>query len=173
MSSCLDKINIMRTFKLLNNNNKDEALVTNSIINNKKHFIDVVCYNPNGHSLNTRLSRKVRFSSLPHISSSNKPSSSKSRRLLPQTPSTRNLFNRLISVSGHFTPEPDTDHDIGALSSKYSGLADSTGDQERNSPPKSPPPFSKAESRFEREQRIRVGSLDSYTPGGTLQRQKR
>ena len=27
---------------------------------------------------------------------------------------------------------------------------------ERNSPPKSPPPFSKAESRFEREQRIKV-----------------
>ena len=41
-----------------------------------------------------------------------------------------------------------------------------------SSPPKSPPPFSKAESRFEREQRIKVGSLDSFTPGGTLQREK-
>ena len=41
-----------------------------------------------------------------------------------------------------------------------------------SSPPKSPPPFSKAESRFEREQRIKVGSLDSFTPGGTLERKK-
>ena len=41
-----------------------------------------------------------------------------------------------------------------------------------SSPPKSPPPFSKAESRFEREQRIKVGSLDSFTPGGTLERVK-
>ena len=41
-----------------------------------------------------------------------------------------------------------------------------------SSPPKSPPPFSKAESRFEREQRLKVGSLDSFTPGGTLQREK-
>ena len=46
-------------------------------------------------------------------------------------------------------------------------------EEERTSPPKSPPPFSKVESRFEREQRIKVGSLDSYTPGSTLQRQKR
>ena len=41
-----------------------------------------------------------------------------------------------------------------------------------SSPPKSPPPFSKAESRFEREQRLKVGSLDSFTPGGTLERKK-
>ena len=73
---------------------------------------------------------------------------------------------------GLFTPEPDTDTDIGALSSKY-GLGDRSREEDRpGSPPKSPPPFSKAESRFEREQRIRVGSLDAYTPGGTLQRQK-
>ena len=45
--------------------------------------------------------------------------------------------------------------------------------EKESSPPKSPPPFSKAESRFEREQRIKVGSLDSYTPGNTLPRQKR
>ena len=32
-------------------------------------------------------------------------------------------------------------------------------------PPRSPPPFSKHESRFEREQRIRVGPVDSYKPG--------
>ena len=42
-----------------------------------------------------------------------------------------------------------------------------------SSPPKSPPPFNKTESRFEREQRIKVGSLDSFTPGSTLSREKR
>ena len=30
-----------------------------------------------------------------------------------------------------------------------------------------PPPFHKHESRFEREQKIRVGSVDSYKPGET------
>jgi len=63
--------------------------------------------------------------------------------------------------------ENEYDSDIGALSTKYTSL-DRRRELERNSPPKSPPPFSKAESRFEREQRIKVGSLDSYTPGGTL-----
>ena len=158
----------MRTFKLINNNNKNESLVNNL---NKKNYIDVVCYNPNGNSLNPRYSasRKVKFSSLPHINIS-KPAS-KSKRVLPTTPNTKSLFNMLVSSSGHFTPEPDPDHDIGTLSSKY-GL--DRGDTDHaSSPPKSPPPFSKAESRFEREQRIKVGSLDSYTPGGTLQRQKR
>ena len=161
----------MRTFKLLHNNNKNDSLVTVNN-NNKKNYIDVVCYNPNGYSLNPRhsASRKVKFSSLPHINIT-KPASKSSKRLLPQTPSTKSLFNMLLPSSGHFTPEPDPDHDIGTLSSKY-GL--DRGDQDHaNSPPKSPPPFSKAESRFEREQRIKVGSLDSYTPGGTLQRQKR
>ena len=32
-------------------------------------------------------------------------------------------------------------------------------------PPSSPPPFQKAESRFEREQKIRVGSVDRYQCG--------
>lgn len=32
---------------------------------------------------------------------------------------------------------------------------------------KSPPPFSKGESRFERERKIRVGSVNAYTPGDT------
>jgi len=82
----------------------------------------------------------------------------------------RYLEDNFKNREGLFTPEPDTD-DIGALSTKY-GLDRRREDQEPGSPPKSPPPFSKAESRFEREQRIRVGSLDSYTPGGTLQRQK-
>ena len=31
--------------------------------------------------------------------------------------------------------------------------------EEPSSPPKSPPPFSKAESRFEREQRIKVENI--------------
>merc|ERR1711981_347891 len=74
---------------------------------------------------------------------------------------------------GHYASEPESnyDSDIGALSSKYTSL-DRRRNDERSSPPKSPPPFSKAESRFEREQRIKVGSLDSYTPGSTLSREK-
>jgi len=43
---------------------------------------------------------------------------------------------------------------------KYEEAVESTG-----TPPRSPPPFSKHESRFEREQRIRVGPVDSYKPG--------
>ena len=31
----------------------------------------------------------------------------------------------------------------------------------------SPPPFHKHQSRFEREQKIRVGSVDAYRPGET------
>ena len=31
-----------------------------------------------------------------------------------------------------------------------------------------PPPFHKHESRFEREQKIRVGSVDAYKPGETI-----
>jgi len=34
-----------------------------------------------------------------------------------------------------------------------------------SSPPHSPPPFKKTESRFEREQKIKVGSVDAYKPG--------
>ena len=80
----------------------------------------------------------------------------------------------VIHVLGHFTPEPDLDTDIGSLQSKYSLDRRREAEQDKeSSPPKSPPPFSKAESRFEREQRIKVGSLDSYTPGNTLPRQKR
>jgi hypothetical protein len=33
------------------------------------------------------------------------------------------------------------------------------------SPPHDPPSFDKRESRFEREQRIRVGSVNAYVPG--------
>jgi len=69
---------------------------------------------------------------------------------------------------GNYASENEYDSDIGGLSSKYTSL-DRRRD-ERNSPPKSPPPFSKAESRFEREQRIKVGSLDSYTPGGVREK---
>ena len=83
-----------------------------------------------------------------------------------------NPWTNVSSLSGHFTPEPDPDNDIGSLQSKYS-LDRRREDEKESSPPKSPPPFSKAESRFEREQRIKVGSLDSYTPGNTLPRQKR
>lgn len=83
----------------------------------------------------------------------------------------RYLEDNFRNREGHFTPEPDSqDRDIGSLSSKYN--LDRRREDERNSPPKSPPPFSKAESRFEREQRLKVGSLDSFTPGGTLQREK-
>merc|ERR1711981_1491547 len=72
---------------------------------------------------------------------------------------------------GHYASEPESnyDSDIGALSSKYTSL-DRRRNDEPSSPPKSPPPFSKAESRFEREQRIKVGSLDSYTPGGVREK---
>jgi len=84
----------------------------------------------------------------------------------------RYLEDNFKNREGHFTPEPDPDTDIGTLSSKYGLDRRRQEEDDRNSPPKSPPPFSKAESRFEREQRIRVGSLDSYTPGGTLERQK-
>lgn len=80
----------------------------------------------------------------------------------------------MAPFTGHFTPEPDPDSDIGSLQSKYSLDRRREDEQvKESSPPKSPPPFSKAESRFEREQRIKVGSLDSYTPGNTLPRQKR
>jgi len=85
----------------------------------------------------------------------------------------RYLEDNFQNREGNYTSEPESnyDSDIGALSSKYTSL-DRRRNDERSSPPKSPPPFSKAESRFEREQRIKVGSLDSYTPGGTLQREK-
>jgi len=57
--------------------------------------------------------------------------------------------------------ECETDNEIGALQAKYF-----TQDNNQNSsPPHSPPPFKKAESRYEREKKIKVGSLDSFTPG--------
>ena len=34
-----------------------------------------------------------------------------------------------------------------------------------SSPPRSPPPFNKRESRFEREQKIKVGNVSAYSPG--------
>lgn len=85
----------------------------------------------------------------------------------------RYLEDNFQNREGNYASEPESnyDSDIGALSSKYTSL-DRRRNDERSSPPKSPPPFSKAESRFEREQRIRVGSLDSYTPGSTLSREK-
>merc|ERR1712106_133517 len=85
----------------------------------------------------------------------------------------RYLEDNFQNREGHYASEPESnyDSDIGDLSSKYTSL-DRRRDDEPSSPPKSPPPFSKAESRFEREQRIRVGSLDSYTPGSTLSREK-
>ncbi len=36
---------------------------------------------------------------------------------------------------------------------------------EHSSPPRSPPPFNKRESRFEREQKIKVGNVSAYSPG--------
>lgn len=78
----------------------------------------------------------------------------------------RYLEDNFKNREGNYGSETEYDSDIGALSSKYNNL-DRRRD-EPSSPPKSPPPFSKAESRFEREQRIKVGSLDSYTPGGNL-----
>jgi len=85
----------------------------------------------------------------------------------------RYLEDNFQNREGNYTSEPESsyDSDIGALSSKYASL-DRRRTDERSSPPKSPPPFSKAESRYEREQRIKVGSLDSYTPGSTLSREK-
>jgi len=76
--------------------------------------------------------------------------------LLPKPSRTRIRGNQ----SGY-----DTDSEIGALQAKYHTL--DSGDATRSSPPRSPPTFSKRESRFEREQRIKVGSLDSFTPGET------
>jgi len=80
----------------------------------------------------------------------------------------RYLEDNFKNREGNYASENEYDSDIGGLSSKYTSL-DRRRD-ERNSPPKSPPPFSKAESRFEREQRIKVGSLDSYTPGGVREK---
>jgi len=77
----------------------------------------------------------------------------------------RYLEDNFQNREGNYASETEYDSDIGALSSKYCNL--DRRREERSSPPKSPPPFSKAESRFEREQRIKVGSLDSYTPGGS------
>jgi len=71
-----------------------------------------------------------------------------------------NFQNRAGSFSGSLT-----DHEVGSLQAKYNTL-----ERDYNidgSPPHSPPPFSKVESRFEREQKIKVGSLDSFTPGAT------
>ena len=172
----------MRNFKLINTKN-DTNYNNNYKKTTKKSITDIVSFNPNGASYSNRklIPRKPQFSSLPFIFvNNNEP---KNPPHLPLKPSLR-LFRASTSAdrasidrslsSGHFTPEPDPDTDIGTLSSKY-GLDRRRQEPEddRNSPPKSPPPFSKAESRFEREQRIRVGSLDSFTPGGTLERQKR
>merc|ERR1711881_486668 len=82
----------------------------------------------------------------------------------------RYLEDNFKNREGNYASENEYDSDIGGLSSKYTSL--DRRREEKSSPPKSPPPFSKAESRFEREQRIKVGSLDSFTPGGTLQREK-
>jgi len=72
-----------------------------------------------------------------------------------------NFQNRHGSYS-----ECETDNEIGALQAKYFTL----DRDNKSSPPRSPPPFSKAESRFEREQKIKVGSLDSFTPGGVKEK---
>jgi len=72
-----------------------------------------------------------------------------------------NFQNRHGSYS-----ECDTDNEIGALQAKYF----TQDNRENSSPPHSPPPFKKAESRFEREQKIKVGSLDSFTPGSVREK---
>jgi len=83
----------------------------------------------------------------------------------------RYLEDNFQNREGNYSSGAEYDSDIGALSSKYTSL-DKRRENDRSSPPKSPPPFSKAESRYEREQRIKVGSLESFTPGGTLSRDK-
>jgi len=80
----------------------------------------------------------------------------------------RYLEDNFRNREGNYASEAEYDSDIGGLSSKYTSL--DRRKEEPSSPPKSPPPFSKAESRFEREQRIKVGSLDSYTPGGVKEK---
>ena len=171
----------MGNFKLINTKN-------NSHFNNsykkttKKSLTDIVSFNPNGASYSNRrlIQRKPQFSSLPFIfvnshepkKPSYFPPKPSLRVFRASTSADRTFIDRSFS-SGQFTPEPDPDTDIGTLSSKYGLDRRRQEEDDRNSPPKSPPPFSKAESRFEREQRIRVGSLDSYTPGGTLERQRR
>lgn len=172
----------MRNFKLIGSKN-DTNYDHNHKKSNKKSITEIVSFNPNGASYSNRklIQRKPQFSSLPFIFVNNNELNKRTSHFLPKpslsvfrasTSADRASFDRSLS-SGHFTPEPDPDTDIGTLSSKYGLDRRRQEEDDRNSPPKSPPPFSKAESRFEREQRIRVGSLDSYTPGGTLERQKR
>jgi len=81
----------------------------------------------------------------------------------------RYLESNFQGRDGSYHSEAEYD-ETGGLGEKYASLERCA--REASSPPKSPPPFNKAESRFEREQRIKVGSLDSFTPGGTLARNK-
>lgn len=64
-------------------------------------------------------------------------------------------------ILGGYASEPELARGKKFDASKYldEGVAPS--------PPNSPPPFSKAESRYEREKRIKVGNVDDYRCGQT------
>jgi len=65
-------------------------------------------------------------------------------------------------ITGGYTSEPEvTSYSVFAGNPNI-GRNGTNGDC---GPAQSPPPFHKHESRFEREQKIRVGSVDSYKPG--------
>ena len=136
----------MRNFKLISNNNNNNNKPPDpppARRTGKRAATEIVSYNPNGgggvsqprprprpqHVLPPPAPRTVPFSSLPFVLNTSRPHppANPVTRRTPRFPGAPRLRGGGLSnhataslPSGHFTPEPDPDTDIGTLSSKYS-----------------------------------------------------